>query len=205
MKPDFKDSQGAQTDIITIIIKFNTATSHAQICMWDMWCACVQHAGNRMKSLSHCARVRWSSAADINASLSEPAKTLMTHVLWWFSRRQEKDAAPARVRQHVDERLNKTAASPPSSVSTLPTRLQPRVFAHVGVKRTQEASLPLGHFLDAVSISARVPHPPTTPPLWGLSICPWLPTLSNKTKMLQMEGQRARRCGGCKPWGPHFD
>lgn len=68
-----------------------------------------------------------------------------------------------------------TAASPPSSVSTLPTRLLPRAYAHVSVKSTQEALLPLGHFLHAVSIIARVPHPPTTPPLWSWAFAPGSP------------------------------
>lgn len=138
------------------------------------------------------------------------SKKLMTHVLWRFSRRQEKDAAPAHVRRsasaaHGWEAKQNTQQHPCHRLFPLPTRLQPRPYAHVSVKRAQEASLPLGHFLDAVSINARVPHPPTAPPLWGWAFAPRLPTLSNKTKMLQMEGQRAGRCGGWKPWGPHFD
>lgn len=49
------------------------------------------------------------------------------------------------------------------------------------------------------------PPPPTTPPLWGWAFAPWLSTHSNKTKMLQMEGQRGREVWGCKPWGAYSD
>lgn len=85
-----------------------------------MWCACVQHAGNRMKSLSHCARVRWSSAADINASLSEPAKsswlTCCGDSLEDRKKIQLRLTFGVPLQRHMDERRNKTHSSIPAIV-----------------------------------------------------------------------------------------
>lgn len=176
-----------------------------------MWCACVKHAGNRMKSLSHCARVRWSSAArhQHSSSLSEPAKksswlTCFGDSLPDRKKMQLRLTLSVPLQRHMHERLNKTYTSIPAVVS-FRTPHPAAAYAHVSMKHTQEASLPLGHLLDAISINARVPQPPTIHSSSSVGAerlpppppPPRLPTLSNKTKMLQMEGQKGREvCGG---------
>lgn len=107
----------------------------------------------------------------------------------------------------MDERLNKTYSSilaclfPHSLPQLLPTLPQLQPYAHASVKHAQEASLPLGHFMDIVSINARVHQPPLS--TLGLSSCPWLPTLSAKRQ--RCSKWRDKRGGCMNLWGAHFD
>lgn len=113
----------------------------------------------------------------------------------------------------MDERLNKTYSSIqarlfthslPHCKSTPPCHC-PSPYAHASVKHAQEASLPLGHFMDTVSINALAHQPPTTPPppLWGCSCsCPWLHTLSAIRQRCRK--WRDKRGGGCMNLGDHI-
>lgn len=158
------------------------------------------------------ARVRRLAVADvhpINASPSDPVRSscwLTCCRAGRFSIRQEGDGAPADAQRSAsaahgwEAKQNSQQYHPPAGFH--PSHVLMWAW---NVPRKRHFHWVTSWIPSPLTPGSPPPSPSTTPPLWGWAFAPWLSTHSNKTKMLQMEGQRVREVWGCKPWGAHFD
>lgn len=103
-------------------------------------------------------------------------------------------------------RIPNNKQHPARSLSTLPPSFLglPHPYARAGVTHVQEASLPLGHFIDCLHYCLGPSPPRPCPPCRVvLLFAPRSP--SQKRQRGSKWGDKIGRGGVQKPWGPDFD